>query len=139
MTTMTATFTFNKDYNDLEQVRVYFDAYMAVFEALAADGKYPYNSSFKGQIEGLVADDKNEDTAIYLLQGLRMQEALDAKVAELIDAGYEHVIELKATTKYRHVFAYPTRRMGGDVSQWRECRLVPRADGSVYMVLPKGL
>lgn len=67
-------FSFNKDYNDHEQVRPYFDAYTKVYDELQAAGQYPYDSLFKGRIPGI--EGPSEDTAIYMLQQMRSREAL---------------------------------------------------------------
>lgn len=75
-----APFVFNNNLRDVEQVRPYFDAYMAVFEELDAEGKFPYNDEFKGRIPGL--EGEHEDTGIYLLQTMRHHADLNDQVEE---------------------------------------------------------
>lgn len=83
-----APFVFDKDYDNLAQVAHLWDAYAARRAELESAGEYPYDDSFKGHIEGLVADDRNETTAIYLLQVTRRVREYEGKVQALRDAGY---------------------------------------------------
>lgn len=65
-------FKFNGDYQDLTQVYPFFADFKKEYQKLKTAGQYPYNSSFKGKIAGIQGAD--EDTAIYLLQGLQKEE-----------------------------------------------------------------
>lgn len=135
MTTTTKTFEFNKNYNDLAQVEQYLPAFLKRLAELEAAGEYRYNDSFKGTIPGIQGED--EDTAIYLLQGLERQLKQDAKVVDLLAQGYEYVDSLDATTKFEQIVLVPQGRMGGQFSQFEQARLTAQ-DGKPYGVLPKG-
>jgi|GEM_PF-6772841 len=78
-------FVFDQDYDNHEQVRPYFAAYLRRLQALEIAGKYPYNDSFKGHIPGIEGPD--EDTAIYLLQGMGDRDAMRAKRDDFLAAG----------------------------------------------------
>lgn len=138
-----AAFQFNRDYHDLEQVAQYLDAFTARYDEIVASGSYTYNDCFKGKVVGLTAvDDKNEDTAIYLLQGLHRKRAQDARVAELLGAGYEFVTKVEAGKRYRHLLLVPEGRMSGALTEYEDARLVRNPyngdDTTPYGVLPKG-
>jgi hypothetical protein len=137
------TFVFNHDYNDSTQVAEWLPRFREVLAELEAAGKYRYNDAFRGRIPGI--EGRDEDTAIYMLQTLEREGAQDAKVAALIRSGYEHVEHLTGVQRFAHVVLYPTRRMGGEWVEFRDCRLVPEAKpnqiaatGPVASVLPKG-
>lgn len=139
------TFTFNKDYDDYEQVMPYYAKYLERYIELLRDGKYPYNDSFKGYLD-IEADDRNEDSAIYLLQGLRRHREMFTRIERLLAQGYRQVDELDKTTKFEHIVLFPTRNMSGEWAEYREARLVPynrekdvaQVGHAPYAVLPKG-
>ena len=68
---------FNGNYYDRVQVEEFYPAYLAVYEELKAAGKYPYNDLFNGRIPGIEGPD--EDTAIYMLQGIRLVREREAR------------------------------------------------------------
>lgn len=86
-----APFVFDRDYGNYEQVRPYFAEYCAVLAELENAGQYPYNNSFKGRVPSLAgASDKDEDTAIYMLQSMHSRDDMDRKVAQFAaDGGYD--------------------------------------------------
>lgn len=143
MTTTPAPFVFDKDYRNFEQVAHLWDAYDARHRELVAAGRYPYNADFKGKIDGLVADDKNEDTAIYLLQVTRHIREFDAEVQALRDEGYaapEVNSPDTTVTKYSSVALIRRHYHGGrsgDVKLLSSARVIAR-HGEVEAVLPKG-
>jgi hypothetical protein len=128
-------FVFNRDYNDTRQVEEFLPEFQRVYDDVAR-GNFAYDADFEGRIPGIAGP--NERTAIYLLQGLRRERIQDAKVAALIEAGYQHVDELGAVEKFDHVVLYPTRRTGGSWAEFREARIVPDDNGKPRGVLPKG-
>ncbi len=74
-------FKFNKNYNDLDQVKDFYPDFLTIYNGLKEKGEYPYNARFEGKIRGIEGDD--EKTAIYLLQHLRdkkEKEELDKKM-----------------------------------------------------------
>lgn len=132
-------FTFNRNYKDLEQVREYLPDFCARLGELTEAGEYRYNDSFKGHIPGIEGPD--EDTAIYLLQGLERGEQLRAKVAELLNTGYEQITTIDAVTKFSHIIVYEDedRMKGSSWQEWKDARLVPLgATGNLHGILPKG-
>ena len=135
---MTETFVFNRDYNDEQQVAPYFDAYMKVYEEITARGEYPYNDSFRGRIEGLTADRKNEDSAIYLLQGLRHSREQQAKVEAMLGAGYNWIDNAPHDpVRYAALALVPTGRMSGTLDVHHDARLIGR-NGKPHAIIPKG-
>lgn len=131
-------FVFNGDYNDEEQVAGYLPAYMTVYNEITARGEYPYNDSFRGKITGLVADHKNEDTAIYLLQGLRHTREQQAKVEAMLAAGYNWIDRAPGEpVRYTAIALVPSGRMGGSFSVHNSARLVGKG-GAPHAVIPKG-
>lgn len=143
MTATPAPFVFNKDYRNIDQVAHLWEAYDARHQELVAAGRYPYNSDFKGQIDGLVADDKNEDTAIYLLQTTRHIREFEAEVQALKDAGYvEPEVKPRGIIQTRYASVAIIRRSyhggrSGEVKVLPSARVVVR-DGVLDSVLPKG-
>lgn len=129
-----STFEWDKNYDNHEQVRPYYQDYLAVRAELEAVGNYPYNDSFKGRIPGIAG--KDEGTAIYLLQGMHQRDEMYAKVDAFLNDGGERVEwldEVRRGTVIHYGFY-----MGG--TGWREypeSRLVPR-NGKPHMVIPKG-
>ena len=79
-------FKFNKDYEDLDQVKQFYDEFITLDEAI--EGR-SYNSMFEGKIAGLAGDD--EKTGIYLLQRLKTRNERYAKIDELLKQGYKEV------------------------------------------------
>lgn len=144
MTTSTpAPFVFDRDYSNLDQVAHLWDAYTVRHQELASAGRYPYNIDFKGKIDGLVADDKNEDTAIYLLQVTRHIREHEARVQALRDQGYE---ELQVPPEGHHQIRHGSVALvGRQYHQGRDGTVqvidaarVVTCDGEVTAVLPKG-
>lgn len=146
MTTTTG-FRFNKSYDDLEQVREFMPAFLARLHALEAAGKYRYNDAFKGHVPGIEGPD--EDTAIYLLQGLEHQDRQGEKVAALLADGYRWLDELAETQRFTHICLVPTRRNGGEWAEYHDARVVPcsvawpngagkRTPNAPGVILPKG-
>jgi hypothetical protein len=133
MTTAT-TFTFDKDYDNTEQVREYLADFLAVYPEVKGDFAVAYNDRFRGRIGGIAGPD--EDTAIYLLQKLKSLDELDVRVAEFLAEGGEEITDLDRVRRGTVVhFGFYVGGTGWQ--QWDSARLVPR-DGKPYAVLPKG-
>lgn len=47
------TFTFNRNYDDREQIAPFYDDFVRVYDEIEASGRYTYNDLFKGRISGL--------------------------------------------------------------------------------------
>jgi hypothetical protein len=129
-------FTFNKDYGDYGQVAEFLPAFLERHAAILAAGQYPYNDSFKGHIPGIAGP--GEDTAIYLLQGLKSHNEQQAREAALVAQGYEYVASVTGVQRYAHICLCPVGRMGGDWSEFQDARLIGHADGEPRAVIPKG-
>jgi hypothetical protein len=136
-----APFRFDGNYTNGAQVEPYLDAFLVEYERITRAGAYPYNSGFKGRVAGLVAlDDKNEDTAIYLLQGLRRTRLQAARVGELEAAGYKYIDEVEAGVHYRFLVLVPQGWLYGQWSEFEDARLLAHPSGQnarPYMVLRK--
>lgn len=129
-------FTFNKKYSDYSQVEEFLPAFLARAAELKAAGKYPYNDSFKGHVPGIEGPD--EDSAIYMLKGLEELNKQNARIAELIAAGFQYITTLDKVSKFRRVVLYPTNRMGGEWAEFEDARVIPYEDGAPRALLPKG-
>lgn len=130
--------TWNKNYKDLGQVEEFYPAYLAVYEEVTASGGTPYNDLFKGRIPGIKGE--REDTAIYMLQTLRKVREIEARVAELREAGWRDFdpAELEGgPVRYAGVAEYMPCVGGMTWGKWADARLVRYGHSSV-MVLPKG-
>lgn len=137
-----APFVFDNDYDNLDQVAHLWDAYAARYRELEKAGTYPYNDLFKGHLEGLVADDRNEDTAIYLLQVTRRKREYEEQVRSLREQGYtEPTVDPGSgnrLTKYASVAIVGLQyRQYGRVQVVDGGRVHTR-DGIATTVLPKG-
>lgn len=124
MTTNAATesgalFRWDRDYRNHEQVRPYLDDFLNVYASITEAGRYPYNDSFKGRIEG-VAGSADEDTAIYLLQNLRHLNLLDADIAVFLASGGQRFedLNLDPTRIYRGTIVNYGFYVGG--TGWRQ-------------------
>lgn len=92
-------FVFNRNCDAREQVLPYYPEYVAVRERLDAEGLYPYNGRFKGKIPSLAGStDKNEDTAIYLLQVLHTRMLEHERESEFIASGGRPLEEFDFTS-----------------------------------------
>lgn len=129
-----AAFRWNGDYDDFAQVEPFYPAFVRRLRELEAGGQYRFNDSFKGHVG---VDGPDEDTAIYLLQGLERQRQLDVRIAQRLADGHEWIDALDTTVKCHHVALVPTGHMGGEWATYNDARIVPD-DGKPYAVLPKG-
>jgi hypothetical protein len=88
-------FVFDRDYDNHEQVRPYFADYENVRMEIEDAGKYPYDASFKGQIQSLAGtSDKDETTAIYMLQQMYSRDQMNRDVRAFTAAGGYDVEEV---------------------------------------------
>lgn len=124
---------FNGDYDDLEQVRPFWQTYVTVHDEVTEHGGYPYNASFKWRIPAIFGPD--EDTAIYLLQSLRHLREHQAKVLRLIAEGYTPLESLDVQTRFASIANVSDS--GQSINVYDDARLVPR-DGRPSVILPKG-
>jgi hypothetical protein len=124
-------FLFDRDYKNLEQVRPFMPAFLARYEELRLAGRYPYNDDFRGH-PGISGD---EDTAIYLCQGLRRVDEVAAKLQAALDDGYMVVEAVDEPVKCASVIYYGWERGGAGWKEWRDVRLVPGLTG--IAVLPR--
>ena len=138
-------YTFNGNYNDLEQVAQFIGDFAKVHAEIITSGQYPYNASFRGRIPGDFnresrrnVEGDHEDAAIYLLQGLLRAWEQEAKITDLLAEGYECLEALDDEERFANVVLHPTRhRMGGEWAEYESARVVPE-DGRPHGVLPKG-
>lgn len=139
--TLPAPFVFDRDYNNHEQVRHLMPDYLARYAELTRAGRYPYNDEFKQLPCLATTDDKNQDTAIYLMQNLRRIDEENAREADFLADGGRVVdpaefdanpdLILRGTFVHRNVYS-------GNHG-WREyeaARLI--RDGRTFVVIPKG-
>lgn len=130
-------FDFNGDYKDASQVKHLYDEYCVVFERVRrGDRDFAYNDDFKGEIYGLAgADSKNEDTAIYLLQGLRGTVRGAERVAALRGEGF---MRIESMPDGQHRFdEIAIVDCFDSIKRYPSSRLIVE-DGRVRGVLPKG-
>jgi hypothetical protein len=145
---LTSLFVFDRKAG-YEQVAPFIGEYAKVrAEILGQTGRsFVYNDELIDRIPGIANKEKrgpnvgsHEEAAIYKLQCLFRWWEQEAKIMDLLARGYEH-IERLATDRERfaHVVLYPTRDMGGEWAEHRDCRLVwGDAEKTPAYVLPKG-
>ena len=85
-TTEVPLFEWDNEYDNVEQVRPYMDAFVPLHDEFERTHGTAYNSLFKGKIPGL-AGSPREDTGIYLLQTLLDLDRLGERVQQFLDAG----------------------------------------------------
>lgn len=131
-------FTFDRNYDNTEQVRPYYADYAAVRAEMDAAGRYPYNDDFKGRIASLAGtDDREEDSAIYLLQRMHELDALTVKIADFLASGGVRADDLQEGEIRRGTVVHYGFYMGGTGwQQWEGARLLRTSRG--LAVLPKG-
>lgn len=132
-------FEFNGDYGDRAQVEAYYPAYMKRYWELVAEGRYPYNDDFKGHIPGIEGD--SEDTAIYLLQGMRSLDEDAVRMARYRADGFVEPGPCMERRRFDRVVVYrPNHYVGGRalISEFESARLGPGVGGVPAYVLKKG-
>ena len=135
-------FTWNNDYDDLEQVAEWLPAFTVLRDQITASGGYPYNDDFKGKIPGIMGD--REDTAIYLLQGLYRQREMQVRLDGWLADGYRAIDTVDAIRKFPRVILYRADR-SGEWHEYQDARLLPETNprlaeitGQIAVLLPKG-
>ncbi len=135
----TEPFVFDGDFKNNEQVRPFFAEYSVVRAELVAAGEYPYDDSFKGRIPSLAgATDRDEDTAIYLLQTMHALDALAVRKADFLAGGGVSVETVNIGETVRGTVACYGFYVGG--TGWREyedARLTRDKHGRI-IVRPRG-
>lgn len=129
------TWTFNRNYKDLGQVAAFYPAYLAVYEELAAAGKYPYNDEFRGRVAGI--EGPAEDSAIYLLQTTRHVREHQARLAAYRADGWRDLDPAEVAAepvRFAGVVDHSYDMSGTGWSEWSNAR-VARWHSSL-MVLP---
>ena len=87
-------FIFNKNYEDLEQVKEFYPDFLREYQSLKAKNQYPYNSLFEGKIKGLEeSTEHNEKTGIYLLQRLQEKTEKETRERKMTDDGWVKLTE----------------------------------------------
>jgi hypothetical protein len=136
------TFTWNNDYQDLEQVAEWLPAFTVIRDQITDAGGYPYNDDFKGKIPGIMGD--REDTAIYLLQGLYRQREMQARLDAWLADGYRAIDRVDGIRKFARVILYRDNR-NGEYKEYQDARLIPETNprqaevsGDIRALLPKG-
>src|SRR5450631_1726725 len=115
------TFTFDKNYKNLEQVRPLMPAFLARYDEIQQAGRYPYNDDFTGYL-GITGDEKAEKTAIYLCQSLRRLDAIAWKVRNALADGYK--ADPAGRGKCSSIIHYGWEMGGSGWNEYRDARLV---------------
>lgn len=135
-------FKFDKNYNNLNQVRPFYEEFKKIKEKLQKSGNhmYKYNSTYKGRIKGIAGED--EMTAIYLLQHLQTAENREYTIKHLIESGFKEItLKNKAeTVKYKEVIQVGTSYSDDDVKKFEGARVhfSDTGRGLKIWILPKG-
>jgi len=128
-------FKFNKDYEDLEQVKTYYSKFKKIYDNLKAKGEYPYNNYFEGKIKGIEGND--EKTAIYLLQQLRREINRQKKIQELKDKGFKEIKTLPKEQKFDDIIVVGTNYSIDSTKEFEKARIFEEDKGN-FFILPKG-
>jgi len=128
----TTRFVFNGDYKELEQVAGLLPRFSELY-----DGGLFYNADFAGRIPELAGPD--EETGIYLLQGLRRSRINEGKLRAALAAGYAEITrgELNSQQRFESIILLGCGRDG----RWTEyagARIVFDDHGHAAGVLGKG-
>lgn len=123
------TFTFNGNWDDLEQVREFYKEFKAIKDGI--DGT-AYNSLFEGKISGLAGE--SESKGIYLLQRLDMANRRQQKIDELTAQGYTKVEpEQGGMRKYESVVKVGNDNSEAGVNEYPKAKIW-FAEGRMYIV-----
>jgi len=128
-------FKFNKNYNDLKQVEVFYPDFKKLHDSLEQEGKYPYNSCFEGKIKGMEGED--EKTATYLLQSSETQKKRDKKIEELLRDGFSEIKNGEGTIKYKEVIMVGTNYSKDSTKDFEGARIMFK-DNLPNFIIPKG-
>lgn len=135
---LTAGFAFDHNYENREQVAEWLPAFSELRAAMTARGEYPYNDAFRGLIPGIAGPD--EDTAIYLLQGLCHRAEQGRELERMRAEGFRELENLDETTRFERVALWREDHYVGGTGRLdvlERARVVPR-EGRPYAVLPRG-
>ena len=128
-------YTFNKNYEDHEQVAEFYEEFKKLKTEIEAREEYPSNSRFEGKIAGIAGDD--EKTAIYLLQQMDTDKTRQEKINDLLKDGYIEVVpEDGGSTKYESVVKVGNDHSEAGTNEYPKARIV-FAEKRMYIV-PKG-
>lgn len=126
---------FNGDYDDYEQVERFYPLYKNLYDEIIDKGGYPYNSLFKGKIG--FEDDKQEDTAIYLLQQSNVEKKRNAKARELLEMGFQKIDTLDKPTKFKKIIQLGTNYSRASIKEFDNGKIFSENKGILF-ILPKG-
>ncbi len=131
-----APFVFDRDYNNVEQVRPYFAAYSVIRARLDGAGQVNYNDAFVGLIPAIAGP--SETTGIYLLQTMHTLDAMRADVAAFIESGGVPADDVDLTVERRGDVAAYGWYVGGTGWQLHENVRVSRDIRGRVIVKRKG-
>jgi len=128
-------YTFDKNYENHEQVIDFYGAFKKLKSEIEAQGKYPSNSQFEGRITGIAGND--EKTAIYLLQQLDTDKTIQKKIDNLLESGYTEVTpEEGGSIRYESIVKVGNDHSRAGTDEYPKARLF-FADKRMFIV-PKG-
>lgn len=140
-TERTGMWTFDRDYENLDQVEPFAEAFDARTAELEAAGRFAYNGEYTGRLGPSLAGE-GEDTAIYLLQKRKSVRAYQAEMTSRRQDGYVDVPAdlLDGTHRYANITVFGGQYDGGThgtVTDLEGGRVVVRG-GKFVGILPKG-
>lgn len=134
MTATLTTFTFDRNYNNLDQVRPYYPAFLAHTNTLLNAGEQPSNDLFIGHNPALAGPD--EDIAIHLLQQLAGREKvrLHREAFAALGGVPVETLDLSAGKAYRGTIAEFGYKNGGVGSRSEDLVRIIGRQGGFYVI-----
>lgn len=126
---------FNGNYNDYEQVEQFFPVFEILLKEITDKDGFPYNSLFEGKLD--IEDNKQEKTAIYLLQQSKTEKMRQAKVKELLNTGFQRIDTIDKPTKFKKIIQVGTNYSRASTKEFDNARIFCEGGKGIF-ILPKG-
>ena len=125
-------YKFNDNYNDLEQVKPYYQEFKKLFDEIEGT---KYNSMFEGKIADIAGED--EKTAIYLLQQLEKEISKQKIIEQALKDGYNYPkYEGKRAIKYSQILQVGTDYSEDSIKEFENASILFTDTGKLEAILP---
>jgi hypothetical protein len=126
---------FNGNYDDYEQVEQFYPMFKKLHDEIIEKGGFPYNSLFEGKFN--IEDNKQEKTAIYLLQQSETEKMRQAKIINLLADGFQHIEKVDKPTKFKKIVQVGTDYSRASTKEYDNAKIFSE-NGKSLFILPKG-
>jgi len=125
---------FNEDYHDYKQVEQFYPAFDKLHKSITDKGNFAYNSLFEGTLG--IENEKEEKTAIYLLQQSKTEKTRQAKIEELLSSGFKQIEKIDKVTRFEKIIQVGTDHSRATIKEFEDCKIFSEEGGNLF-ILPK--